>query len=151
MLRKDQIVANISTANKFEALELLVEALVRGHYIPVSLHHKVLDALIRSERSRPSGQPGDLALPEAAVEALPADVEALGLAPQGMDFGASDGSLARVILLTLRSGSGSEGWSDCGMLAKTIGGAPSLVEALATSHSSADAHNKLRIFSAQTM
>lgn len=101
LLRDDHFFPGLRSANKFEVLETLVEGLRRTHNIPLSAVSRILDAVFREERERASGLPGGIAAPHGQSDVIPASALIIGLAPEGIDFGAPDGSLSHVIVLSL--------------------------------------------------
>jgi mannitol/fructose-specific phosphotransferase system IIA component (Ntr-type) len=100
-VRDDQFLPGLRSSNKFEVLEALVERLRDIHLIPLTAVSRVLDAVFRAEREKASGLPGGVAAPHVQLELLPASALIIGLAPEGVDFGAPDGSVSRIIILSL--------------------------------------------------
>lgn len=143
LIQDNQLVPGLRSANKFEVLEMLVNRLRELHGIPIAAVSAVLDAVFRQERERPSGLPGGVAAPYGQSDLLPASALIIGLAPEGVDFGSSDGSRSRVIVLCV------EGKGELPRVSRTailhlLGRNPQLVERLSGASTGSEARAMFR-------
>jgi mannitol/fructose-specific phosphotransferase system IIA component (Ntr-type) len=65
------------------------------------MKRKARSAVIERELVAPTGLGDEVAIPHAAVEGLSRPLLAIGRAPRGIDFDASDGRPARIVFLLL--------------------------------------------------
>jgi len=104
ILHDEDFVPGLPPEDKFAALERLVDSLYVRHLVPMSGTRGVLDAVLRQEREHPSGEEGGVAAPWGRFEALHSSALVIGLAPDGVNFDAPDGSPSSVIVLLIEGG-----------------------------------------------
>jgi PTS system nitrogen regulatory IIA component len=89
--------------DKWNAVRLLVEALVEADQLAPELEASVRELVEDRERSMSTGMEEGLAVPHATVPGLSQVVGALGVVPEGatLDFDAIDGLPTRLVVLLL--------------------------------------------------
>lgn len=97
----EDLVLEFSPADKWEALGLLVQHLVRVGRISSDEAPSILDAVQARERSMSTGMEHGIAIPHAAVEGIEELAVALGIvsAEGGLNFESIDGQPARLVVL----------------------------------------------------
>lgn len=98
LLRRGAFVGELHAATPTEAITELVRAL--GSLL-IGMKRKARSAVIERELVAPTGLGDEVAIPHAAVEGLARPLLAIGRAPRGIDFDASDGRPARLVFLLL--------------------------------------------------
>ncbi len=89
-------------ADKWDAIEQLVDHLVARGSVPAEARPGLLDAVLARERSMSTGMERGLAIPHAAVDELEDVCACLAVVPEdGLAFESIDGSPARLIVLLL--------------------------------------------------
>lgn len=98
LVRHGAFVGNLAAATPARAIEELGVALrpVLGDLV-----EPALIAVLEREMLAPTGLGDGVAMPHAGVEGLTHPVVALGLAEEGVDFDAPDGTPARIVFLVL--------------------------------------------------
>ncbi|MBI2502781.1 MAG: PTS sugar transporter subunit IIA [Candidatus Latescibacteria bacterium] len=86
-------------ADKWDAITQLVDTLVEERQVPLALRQKVLDAALAREHKSSTALGHRTAIPHAPIADLPAIIGALGICPEGVDFGG--GQLVNYIFLLL--------------------------------------------------
>lgn len=99
LLNEAQIVLDFQAADKWAAIDALVDLLVVRGLLKEDERKAVTDALLAREKIASTGIEHGIALPHAWIEGLPEARAALGLAPGGIPFQCSDGQPARLIVL----------------------------------------------------
>ncbi len=98
LLRRGAFVGELHATTPTEAITELVRAL--GSLL-IGMKRKARSAVIERELVAPTGLGDEVAIPHAAVEGLARPLLAIGRAPRGIDFDASDGRPARIVFLLL--------------------------------------------------
>ena len=93
------LIPQMRSANKWDAIEELVDQLVQEHEIRILDRRTVLDAVLARERSQSTGLNRNVALPHGRSRAVEDLIGVLGVAPQGIPFESTDGLDARLICL----------------------------------------------------
>jgi len=93
------IVPQLRAANKWDAIEELVDQLVEAHEIRILDRREVLEAVLARERSQSTGLDRRIALPHARTRAIEDVVGVLGIAPEGIPFESTDGQAAQLVCL----------------------------------------------------
>lgn len=88
-------------ADKWDAITQLVDTLVEERQVPAALRQTVLDAALAREYKSSTALGHLTAIPHAPIPDLPAIIGALGICPEGVDFGSPDGQLVKYIFLLL--------------------------------------------------
>lgn len=143
LLEDEHFVPGLSGGNKYVILERLVALLRDRHRIPLLAVSRVQDGVFREERERPSGMRGGIAAPRGQSDLLPAPVLIVGLVPEGADFGAPDGSLSRVVVLSVEGRGETAAVRQRGVVDLLVE-RPELVSALASAETSSEARMLLR-------
>jgi mannitol/fructose-specific phosphotransferase system IIA component (Ntr-type) len=99
LLQEDLIQIGMQAADKWEAIELLVDRLIAAHEIRLTDRGEVLAAVTARERSLSTGLEQGLAVPHGAVECVQDIIACLGVSPAGVPFASLDGKPAHLIVL----------------------------------------------------
>jgi mannitol/fructose-specific phosphotransferase system IIA component (Ntr-type) len=91
---------------KNEVLEELVERVTELH--PEIHHEEALDAIMEREAKMSTGIINRVAVPHALCGSAGGAVGAIGISPQGIDFGALDGAPVQLVFLLLTNPGGYE-------------------------------------------
>jgi Kef-type K+ transport system membrane component KefB/mannitol/fructose-specific phosphotransferase system IIA component (Ntr-type) len=98
LLRRGAWLKDLNAASAIEAIEQLVASL--GAELG-NLAARAARAVIEREAIAPTGLGDEVAVPHAVIVGLARPMLALGFAPSGVDFNASDGAPARLVFLLL--------------------------------------------------
>lgn len=133
-LRAENIVPELKSSNRFDAVEELLGALVDSHDLSLSQLSPVRDAVFRTQRKGEGLHQGGLAVAHGISPLLRAPVAALGVSPKGIDLGSAQG--AKLLLLLLYPPKRFQ--ADHGLFptVQTLLGDSEMVEALAESKDS---------------
>lgn len=101
LLRPEVIEPTLRARGKSAAIRELVGLLIAAGDLPRRLEREAVDAVIRRERSAPTGMEMGVALPHGTVPGLDRVRAALAISEPGISFGAIDKQPAHVILLML--------------------------------------------------
>jgi len=101
ILHKDVIKTSLVAREKYEAIEELINLLVKAGDIPTSMSEGVKEVVFERERSMSTGMEHGVALPHGTVEDIEDIVGALGISRDGLAFESIDGNPARLIILLL--------------------------------------------------
>ena len=99
LLHPKVVKARLGSEDRYGAIMELLDLMVQAHELPMRRVHEVRESIFRQERKASSGAASGLAFPHDIVSSLENPVAAIGLAPDGIDFGGSTPS--KVVLLTL--------------------------------------------------
>ena len=97
-LHEEHIVCGLQAERKEEAIEQLVDHLIRTHKLGVD-REAFLDAVIRREREASTCLGDGLAMPHAGLEEGDAIVGVMGISGRGLDFDAPDGHPVHCMVL----------------------------------------------------
>ena len=88
-------------ADKWTAIERLVEHLVARGHLREEIREEVLEAILSRERSMSTGMEQGVAIPHAAVEDVPEIIGCMGVVQsgEGLNFESIDGDAARLVVL----------------------------------------------------
>jgi len=95
----EAILCNLEAADKEDALNQLIDALVASRLVPKPKGAAVRKEVIERERQASTGIGRGIGIPHARSGQVKQIVMAIGRVPGGVDFGAVDGERVRVILL----------------------------------------------------
>jgi mannitol/fructose-specific phosphotransferase system IIA component (Ntr-type) len=99
LVREDSIVLDFEAADKWKAIDRLVDHLVAAGRVKASQKKIVHDALVAREKIASTGMEHGVALPHAQVEGLDEAAAALAIAPKGVPFACVDKKPATLIAL----------------------------------------------------
>jgi mannitol/fructose-specific phosphotransferase system IIA component (Ntr-type) len=99
ILRPRAINTDLKARDKYEAIEELVDQLVRAEDIPQSLRNHIVQVVEDRERSLSTGMDHGIALPHGSTDRIDNIVAALGLSKTGIPFETLDGQPARLVIL----------------------------------------------------
>ena len=106
LIQEDLIKVGLTSVDKWDAIQELVDVLVAAHEIRANDRAAVIDAVCARERSLSTGLRDGLAVPHGTVDCVADIIVALGTSPAGIPFESVDESPARlVILLVIPKGS----------------------------------------------
>lgn len=88
-------------ADKWEAIELLVDTLVEEKQVPATERDNILAAARRREEQGSTAMGRETAIPHAPIPDLPAVIGALAVCPDGVAFGESADQVVRHVFLLL--------------------------------------------------
>lgn len=98
LLRDQSVILPLEAADKWQAIHILAESMVRAGALPMHQLGAVEAALVAREESMTTGMEDGIAIPHAAVDDLPEVIAVLGIAPEGVPFEALDGKPARILV-----------------------------------------------------
>jgi len=98
-LNAEKIVTNLSSDDKYEIIEELLDAIVKSGSIRD--RQKALEDLIEREDYLSTGLENGLAIPHAKTEAVEEVTMAFGVHNEGMDFDSLDGDPTKYVFLLL--------------------------------------------------
>jgi mannitol/fructose-specific phosphotransferase system IIA component (Ntr-type) len=99
LIQEDLIQLGMEAADKWEAVEVLVDRLIAAHEIRLTDRGEVLAAVTARERSLSTGLEQGLAVPHGAVDCVSDIVACLGVSRSGVSFASLDGKPAHLIVL----------------------------------------------------
>ena len=106
LIQEDLIHLGLEAADKWEAIEVLVDRLIAAHEIRLTSRGEVLAALTARERSLSTGLEHGLAVPHGAVDCVGDIIACLGVSRAGIPFESMDGKPANLVaLLVIPKGS----------------------------------------------
>jgi mannitol/fructose-specific phosphotransferase system IIA component (Ntr-type) len=97
----DVIVLTLKASQRDAAIAELLNGIVIGGHVDLSRERAVLDAILEREKVASTGIGNEFALPHVKTKFAHRFAVAVGLAPQGIDFGARDQRPARLVLLAV--------------------------------------------------
>ncbi|NBV23899.1 MAG: PTS sugar transporter subunit IIA [Proteobacteria bacterium] len=101
ILRKDQIVADLKAANRWEAIDELLNLLVQTGKIKPE-HREAVAAVVRKrENSMSTGIGFGIGIPHASTDLISEVVGAFGRSPRGINFDALDNQPVKLVMLFL--------------------------------------------------
>ncbi len=99
LIQEDLILTGMEAADKWEAIEVLVDLLIAAHEIRLIDRGEVLAAVNARERSVSTGLEQGLAVPHGAVDCVSDVIACLGVSRTGVPFDSADGLPANLIVL----------------------------------------------------
>ncbi len=99
LIQEDLIQLGMEAADKWEAIEVLVDRLIAAHEIRLTDRGEVLAAVTARERSLSTGLEQGLAVPHGAVDCVSDIIACLGISPTGVPFASLDAKPAHLIVL----------------------------------------------------
>jgi mannitol/fructose-specific phosphotransferase system IIA component (Ntr-type) len=99
LIQEDLIKVGLTAADKWEAIQELVDILIGAHEIRLNDRQAVIDAVVVRERSSSTGLKYGLAVPHGTVDCVTDIIVALGTSSAGIPFESIDESPARLIIL----------------------------------------------------
>jgi mannitol/fructose-specific phosphotransferase system IIA component (Ntr-type) len=97
VLPVDQILLPLTAADRLGAIDELLASLS----LDTAALDRVRAAVIAREHELTTGIGGGVAIPHARVEGIDSPLLALGIAPDGLDFGAIDGAPVQLVFLLI--------------------------------------------------
>ena len=91
VVRKSVVCLNMTEANGTDVIVRLVQEAVQQGLLRPEDEEGAVRAILNRELSAPTAQPEGIAIPHGRVACVEDVVFMLGVHPQGVDFGASDG------------------------------------------------------------
>jgi len=101
LLPDDVVVATLRASQRDAAIAELLNAVVIGGCVDMSREKQVLEAILEREKIASTAIGNEFALPHVKTKYADRLGVAIGLAPQGVDFGARDQRPARFVLLAV--------------------------------------------------
>lgn len=89
----------LSADTKFGAIQELLDALLASSDLNLRTFGPARDSVFRSERANPSGCKSGVAVPYGVVDGLSVPRAAVGVHPDGLDFGGGEPSKLVVLML----------------------------------------------------
>jgi PTS system fructose-specific IIA component len=106
LIQEDLIKVGLEAADKWEAIEILVDTLITAHELRLTDRGEVLQAVMARERSLSTGLERGLAVPHGAVECVSDIIACLGVSKNGIPFNSLDSQPAHLVaLLVIPKGS----------------------------------------------
>jgi mannitol/fructose-specific phosphotransferase system IIA component (Ntr-type) len=99
LIQEEVIKVGLSAADKWEAIDELVDVLVAAHEVRMADRTQVIEAVRTREHSFSTGLKYGLAVPHGTVDCVSEIVAALGTSSQGVPFESADGLPARLVIL----------------------------------------------------
>ena len=101
LLTEDLITFDIAASNKWEAIDALLDLLVRSGKVKAEQRKVLSDALVARENIASPGLEHGVAIPHASVDVLDEAVAVFAIARGGIPFQANDGMPAKLVILLL--------------------------------------------------
>jgi mannitol/fructose-specific phosphotransferase system IIA component (Ntr-type) len=98
-LDEKAVVLNLQAGSKFEAIDLLVDAMVEAGRLQPQMRSHIVGVVRHREQSMSTGTERGIALPHGSTEQVEHMVGALGVSPEGVPFDTLDGEPAHIIVL----------------------------------------------------
>ncbi len=99
LIREDLVTVDLDAADKWEAIEELVDLLIASHELRMTDRSDVVEAVFTRERSLSTGLEHGLAVPHGAVTCVDDIVACLGVSKKGIPFESLDGKPAHLVAL----------------------------------------------------
>jgi mannitol/fructose-specific phosphotransferase system IIA component (Ntr-type) len=100
-LREDIIKVDLDAANKWEAIQELIDLLISAHELRLTERSEIIEAVFAREKSLSTGLEHGIAVPHAAIHSLEDVIAALGTSKKGIPFESRDGKPAKLIIVLL--------------------------------------------------
>ncbi len=101
LIRPELVAIDVQAADKWQALERLVDHAVQARAIPLARRALVLEAVLGRERCASTGLEAGLAMPHGFTSAVDWTLVVLGRLSTGVDFEGFDGEPARLLILLI--------------------------------------------------
>ncbi len=101
--RRGAVLLDIKGQNKKAIITEMIDALVTTGKLPSDKREVAINAVMERERHMATGMQSGVAIPHGKSPLLTDFVTALGIKKVGVDFGAQDGQLCRIFVMTLSS------------------------------------------------
>lgn len=101
LFRADDLLVGFRPADKWDAIQRLVEHLVRQGRLSATLAGPIQEAVVARERSMSTGMEQGIAIPHAAVDGVESVVACMGIvgSDSGLSFDSIDGKPTRIVVL----------------------------------------------------
>jgi mannitol/fructose-specific phosphotransferase system IIA component (Ntr-type) len=101
LFEPDDLVVDFAPTDKWDAIQKLVEHLVRRGRLPAASKASIVEAVLARERSMSTGMEHGIAIPHAAVDGVEGVLACMGVVSdeKGLTFESIDGRPARIIVL----------------------------------------------------
>jgi mannitol/fructose-specific phosphotransferase system IIA component (Ntr-type) len=99
LIQEDVIRLPLRAADKWQAIEELVDVLVDAHELRLTDRAEVIEAVTTRERSMSTGIGHGIAVPHGAVDRVREIIAALGISREGVPFQAADGKPVHIVVL----------------------------------------------------
>ncbi|MBV9464090.1 MAG: PTS sugar transporter subunit IIA [Verrucomicrobiae bacterium] len=100
-LAPSRILASLHAKNRWEAIDELVDAMVKDNTVLPEKRRDVIDALVAREQSMSTGIGFGVAIPHASTNGIGQVALAVGVSKGGVDFEALDGKPVHIVALFL--------------------------------------------------
>lgn len=100
-ITKDAIVPHLRSNTKEGIIKELIEALIKAGKLDPKFKDHAFNAVMERERTMSTGMQHGIAIPHGKADFLDTLVCAVGIKPEGVDFGSIDGKPSKIFLLTL--------------------------------------------------
>jgi len=101
LIQRDLIKLDMQAADKWSAIEELVDILVAAHELRIGDRQGALEAVFERERSLSTGLEKTVAIPHGAVDFVGETLCCVGVSREGIPFNSLDGLDARLIVLLI--------------------------------------------------
>jgi len=101
ILHPEVVDTEFEAKSKYEAIDKLIDLLVKANEVPDGLRDHLRDVIEDRERSLSTGMEHGIALPHGASDQVQEIKAAMALSPRGVPFETLDGEPARLILLLI--------------------------------------------------
>lgn len=101
IIRKSLVCLNMAEHDGPQVIEALIDAAVGGGLLPVEHQDAAIRTVLNREMSASTAMGDGVALPHGRTDCVNDIVCVFGVHPDGIDFGAADGSLTHVFVLML--------------------------------------------------
>lgn len=99
VLAPGDILVGLEAADKFQAMERLVDLLVSRKRIPPACREKIIAALKERERVKSTGMEFGVAIPHCSTDESPDVIGALGISRNGIPYDGPDGEKKDILIL----------------------------------------------------
>ncbi|MEM6989389.1 MAG: cation:proton antiporter [Myxococcota bacterium] len=143
-IHEENIQTGLEAKSPKEAIEQLVDLLVRSHHLDPALHEPILKSVLERESQDSTCVGGGVAIPHGVLPSGVKTVGVLGLNAAGLDFETPDGRPVHCIVLLLSSPDEPERHLQLlAMIAGSIGSDPAIQARLFNARSPAHAYEVL--------
>ena len=101
ILRKEQIVADLKAANRWEAIDELLDLLVHCGKIKPENREAIAAVVRKRENSMSTGIGFGIGIPHASTDLIPEVIGAFGRSTKGINFDALDNQPVKLVMLFL--------------------------------------------------
>ncbi len=100
-LKKNNIIINPSSKNKWDLIDELVSSAVKHKYIDEKNSRDIVESLVEREKSMSTGIGNGVAIPHCSCSHVSEIVANIAILPEGMDFDSIDGESVKIVVMLI--------------------------------------------------